>query len=96
MTDENGQEPDMSDAEIAQAERDQIMMFDADYVDALDTICNTMPALSNDLRDEFVTLIKMAAAGSGLGEATMMALKGSFGVRMIDAIGKQVRNEHRL
>ena len=98
MTDEDGQEPDMSDAEIAKVERDQIMKCDEDYSDDLDFICNYMSALSEDMRSELAGLIKQRAVliGNGKKDNHHFLMLASFGDRMIEAMGEQVYNEHRL
>jgi len=99
MTDENGQEPDMTDEEAAIAERDQIMKCDEDYSDDLDFICNYMSALSELERRELVLLIKVQACDqptSAVRTSLYSPVASSFGVRMIEAMGEQVYNEHRL
>jgi len=92
--DENGQMPDLSDAEVAELDREQIMICTGLYCDNLEFICHFLPTVGDDILDELANLIKKRA----LGESGKFYEAKLFSVadRALDKMGEEVYNAHRI
>ena len=86
--------PEMTEAEEAQANKDQIMSCDKNYIDSSDFICYYASCMKSDLLDELVELIKCQALSHN--DSLHRSNKVSISAKAIDQMAEAVYNDHRL
>ena len=92
MSDENGQEPDMSDKEIEEANDYAIKNCLAKYVDPLDFVMYFMSCIDRKIIDDMASLIVSEARGHDSYSIAQIRISKV----MYHALGKEVKHTHGI